>query len=214
MKKIIFGCNLKDLQMVKNVLIFVFLMVPFLTFSQDEILMLSGHVIEGKISAKNNDYITIDIDKKGKTRPYQIDLYRIFSYSESGKETVLYVKDEEKGNYLSADEMRNFTYGAKDAMQYYKGRWAFFSGLGVGAVGGFILGNSYVAIALPLVYPFVTSIHHIKPTNAHTNHPDLLEDPAYKAGFLKNTKTTRIFQSLKGTLLGTAVGVGAYQAIN
>ena len=197
-------------------LVFV-LLLSFSAYSQDQILMLSGHVIEGNVTDHNRQRITYDIEKKSGVKNLEVETYRVFSFTKNGKETVLYQRDSTIGNYLSVDEMRHFIYGAQDAMDNYKGRWAFFSGLGVGGVGGYFLGGvqgSFAVVAVPLVYPIVTSIHKIHPHESHVSHPDMINEPSYRTGYHKNTKSRRFFQALKGSLLGTVAGVSAYYAAN
>lgn len=203
--------NINTSVMIRKLFFLILFAIPFVVDAQDKILMMSGHVIEGKITDKNLDYLTVDIDNKGKARTFEEEIYRIFSYTQDGEEFMVYKRDTTVGNYLSVDEMGNFIKGAQDAMENYNGKWALYAGGGVGLVGGYLLGDSFVALAIPLVYSVLTTIHHIKPNEQRTLHSKLIDDPAYRAGFLKNTKTTRIFQALKGSFLGTAIGVATYQ---
>lgn len=199
---------------MKKLTILLLVFFSFSAYSQDEILMLSGHILNGKIIDHNKQTITYEYTKGNNTRILDVETYRVFSFTQNGKENIVYKKDTAMGNFLPVDEMRYFIWGAQDAMEHYNGRWAFISGTAIGAVGGYFLAQSFVVISVPLVYPIVTSIHKIHPKETYSRDPKLLNEPAYLAGYHKNTKSKRFFQALKGSLLGTAVGVTAFYAAN
>lgn len=183
-------------------------------FAQDKVLLLSGVEMHGNILEHDHKVVKLEEDRKGKTKTIEIDTYRVFSVTDDGEETIYYKKDPDAGNYLTEDEMRLFIYGAQDARANYKGRWAFFSGLGVGAVGGWFLAESFAIIAVPIVYPILTSIHKIHPKEGNVRDPKYIEEPSYRAGYHKNTKSKRFFRALGGSVLGTAAAAGAFHAVN
>jgi len=199
---------------MKNIFLLLIIFSAFSLSAQDNILMLSGHILEGKIVDHNRHHVKYEMTKGKSTRTLEIESYRVFSFTKDGSETVMYKRDSTIGNYLSEQEMRYFIWGAQDAMEHFSGRWAFFSGIGVGAIGGYLLAQSFIVVSVPLVYPIVTSVHKIHPKETYSRDPKLLEEPAYLTGYHKTTKSKRFFQALKGSLLGTVAGVSAYYAAN
>lgn len=199
---------------MKKILLFLFVFASISVIGQDKILMLSGHVLEGNVVDHDRHNIKYEMTKGSSTKTIELESYRVFSFTKDGKETVMYKRDSAIGNFLSEQEMRYFIWGAQDAMEHYHGKWAFFSGIGVGGVGGYFLAQSFVVVSVPLIYPIVTSIHKIHPKESYSRDPKLLNEPAYLTGYHKTTKSKRFFQALKGSLLGTVAGVGAFYAIN
>ena len=83
--------------MIRKLFFLILFAIPFVVDAQDKILMMSGHVIEGKITDKNLDYLTVDIDNKGKARTFEEEIYRIFSYTQDGEEFMVYKRDTTVG---------------------------------------------------------------------------------------------------------------------
>ena len=72
------------------------LILSVITQAQDEILFLNGKTIKGTLIEKTNYEFTF---KTEKDKQYVLDKYRIFSYTQNNKETIVYEYDTLSGNF-------------------------------------------------------------------------------------------------------------------
>ncbi len=201
---------------------------------QDSIMLLNGKTIRGNIIKHENGLLTLNSRKKeGKPdREITLETYRIFSYHQNGKETVLYKKDATPENFLTVNQSRKFALGGYDANNYYNSKSAFY-GSAVMAFGFCVL-DTYMTesnrnaigdptlnvgffgrspsiwpIASILVLPisFGLPSTKVRPRNLKNG---VRGDEFYYAGFNDMAKKKRTMSSLKGSFVGLVLGYASY----
>ncbi|MEQ9186254.1 MAG: hypothetical protein RLP15_00855 [Cryomorphaceae bacterium] len=173
-----------------------------------EILMMSGKLVTGKVTGQDSLYLYYDhVKKSGKAKAKKLDLERVFSINGSeGEEKVIYYMDTAVGNYFSIDEMRFYIKGEQDAMKYYKGNWSILVGLPLTAGLSFLFVPTPLPFAVPFAYLAATGIPKYKIPKDRIESSDLITEPAYVLGFERVARNKRLFKSLAAGLVGTAAG--------
>lgn len=190
--------------------------------AQDEIVLLNGKVLEGKITKQDDAYLTMQYaNKRDKMKTYDIEKYRMFSFTEAGKgEKVIYYQDSLLGNFLSVEEMRYFIQGQQDADRAYNSKGAFVAGfvLGLGAVAATSGGFQNDPGIIPLTAPFVCILFYgskkVKIKMESVSDPELLSHESYIQGYVRVARKKRIFGSVKGSIGGILGGIGAWLLIS
>jgi hypothetical protein len=135
------------------------------------------------------------------------DLFAI--HLPDGTRKVLYFYDEGFGNYYSVDEMQDFIYGERDALMKYRGRAAFWGGMGFGAVTGFALQGSVFSVVTPFVWTLGATFPVIRIKEKYMSDPMRKTQP-YKSGFARTARTRNMIQGLKGSVIGLGIGILSY----
>jgi hypothetical protein len=144
-----------------------------------------------------------------------IDKEEAFSLTDQkGKEKVYYFFEENLGNYYQIDEMRMFINGEKDARKFYKGKTAFWGGVGFGAAGSYASGLGVGTIAAPVVWTLGTLLPVLKIKGKWISDPKYKQYESYKAGFEKTARTKNIFKGLLGSTIGMVSGALIYAVIH
>jgi hypothetical protein len=203
---------------------------------QDSIILLNGRVFRGPVTSVENGFLKYkETTKGGESFTGEFDLYRVFSYTQNGAETILYKQDETSDNYLTIDEARNATLGSYDARQTFKPRFVFWSSFAIGY--GVSLYDTYLLQAtvdhdnyigphtegglfksqptfLPIVAPLVLSAAWTFPSfkvrEKQMIQTHLLNDESYYRGYHRVARQKRIFAALKGSLIGIGAGLVTY----
>lgn len=132
----------------------------------------------------------------------------------SGKEIVYYQYSEPLGNYLTEDQMRAFVYGRRDARFYHRGSGWFYSGLGVGLLAGYGLKTSILSLAVPPLFALTTLIPTIHIKESQINDKSFKYNLDYAAGFESYARSRNTIQALKGSAIGTVVGIIIYSIVD
>lgn len=188
----------------------VTLCVVFSSFGQadDEILLLSGKTIQGKVTSEDSTYLYYDFYKKsGKSKARKFELERVFSITNTEGERLIYEEDSTKGNTLSVQEVGDYIQGEQDAMEYYRGDWTLLAGVPVTTGLGYVLTPSVFTFAIPFAYLVATGVPKYKIPN-----PDMAENEAYLLGFERVARNKRLFKSLAAGLIGTTLGFVAKES--
>jgi hypothetical protein len=195
------------------ILFSIFILLSFSVLAQDKINLESGQIIEGKIKEINNNEVIIEVIKKTKTKTIFVEKERIFSiYTPEKGESVFFEASPEEG--LSEDEVRFFVYGAQDAIAKYKGTVPFISSLILGSGGGYYAAQSLVVFAVPFATVIVVSIFTSARANKHHARDEaFLDHEMYRRGYKRVARGKKAVSALKGSVLGTLAGVGAYYII-
>ena len=132
----------------------------------------------------------------------------------SGEEKVYYFFDEPLGNYLNEDQMRSFVYGERDARNAITGKGWFYAGLATGTITGYALKTSVVSLAVPPIFALSAKIPtvHIKERYIADKAYRYNED--YALGFESFARSKNTIEALKGSALGTVLGIIAYSIID
>jgi len=195
--------------MIKNVTkLFLFTLCLFTinVNAQDKLLFLNGKILDGEILGQT-DYEFSFQDKKSKQ--YNIDKYRIFSFTKNSKETIVYKYDSLAGNFLKLEDMQFYVYGERDAHLTYNSHLTNVLGLAIGGAGGYFMhkDQSFLYIPIPLIYtvltlPFGTSVKH---QDKIKNQKYLREDE-YLRGYDRVARSKRTSNALKSSFVGMGVG--------
>ncbi len=173
--------------------------------AQDKILFLNGKTLEGTLLEKTNYEFTF---KDKKEKQFIIDKYRVFSYTQSNKESVVYEFDTLSGNFLSVKDMKMFVYGERDAYKTFKPQVSNALGLAVGAAGGYLMQHdeSFIYIATPLIYTPITLLFPTSVKQKKLTETKYLKEDEYLRGYERVARAKRTQGALKSSLIGMGVG--------
>jgi len=158
--------------------------------------------------------------KKGESVPLKLsdgktDREDVFSFtSASGEEKLYYFYDEPLGNLATVEEMRAYVYGERDARFGVSGKAWFYSGLAIGISAGYASRNSVLAFAVPPIFALGARIPVVRIKD------ETIQDPAYKfnedyaAGYEAQARSKYTLEALKGSAIGTVIGLVAYAIID
>jgi hypothetical protein len=206
--------------------------------AQDSIILLNGRVFIGPVVSVSDGFLKYtETTKSGETFTSEFDIYRIFSYTQNGTETILYKQDDLKDNFLTVDEARNATLGSYDARKTFKPRFVFWSSMALGygasifdtyllqktvdhpqyvgtqTSGGLFKSRpTFMPIFAPLVLSVGWSLPSFKIKEKQMIQTHLLNDKSYYRGYHRIARHKRVFGALKGSLIGIAAGMITYAA--
>lgn len=226
---------------ISTVLVLALFFSSWMFAQQDSIVMLNGKVYRGTFNSVENDLLFYTgKEKKQDDLLLEISTDRIFSYIVNGTETVLYVQDELKGDYLTVDEVRFTTLGSYDARKTFKPRFVFWSSMAIGlgvsmldtyysqasydkflaenngipptnsAVGFFGTGPTLMPVLVPLVLSASWGLPTFKIKSHQILQKDLYGNEFYYRGFHRIAKQKRIFAAIKGSVIGIGLGIISY----
>jgi len=229
---------------ISAVIVFGFFFSLAIFAQQDSIVMLNGKVYRGTFNSVENDLLFYTgKEKKQDDLLLEISTDRIFSYVVNGTETVLYVQNELKGDYLTVDEVRFTTLGSYDARQTFKPRFVFWSSMAIGLgvsildtyyskasydkflaansglpptnskVGFFGTGPTLMPIFVPLVLSASWGLPTFKIKPDQILQKDLYGNEFYYRGFHRIAKQKRIFAAVKGSVIGIGLGIISYSIL-
>ncbi|MBL4593395.1 MAG: hypothetical protein JKX68_06220 [Flavobacteriales bacterium] len=172
---------------------------------QDKLLFLNGKTLEGKLIEKTNYEFTF---KSKNDKQFIIDKYRVFSYTQNNKESIVYEFDTLSGNFLKVQDMKMFVYGERDAHQTFKPRFTNILGLAIGGAAGFLMhkDQSFVYIPVPLVYTGVTLLFPTRVKQKKITDTQYIKEDEYLRGYERIARSKRTQGALKTSLLGMGVG--------
>ena len=201
---------------------------------QDSVMLLDGNTFRGIVVEETSDFLSLNsfsIDGK-EQGVINIDKYRIFSYTKSGEEVVVYKYEADTENFLTVDQTRKAALGSYDAKNYYDTKAVFYSSAAMSL--GFCLVDTYMTtknknsignpelktgffgrspsiwpIASVLVLPigFAIPSTKVRPKNMKNG---LRGDNYYYAGFNSTARQKRSFAALKGAASGLVLGYASY----
>jgi len=140
------------------------------------------------------------------------DLYAL--EKPDGSKEYYYFQDELKGNFLSREEMQAFIQGERDARYGVSGNVWFYSGLVVGGISGYLLESSVWSLAVPAVFTLSTQIPVIKIREEHISDKSFVGNENYALGYEKQARSRNAIQALKGSAIGTALGIVAFLIVD
>lgn len=132
----------------------------------------------------------------------------------NGTEKVYYYFSEEDGNYLSEPEVRSFIAGQGDARIAVAGKGWLWAGLGIGAATGYAARGSLLALAVPPLFALSTKIPVVQIPAPKISNLSYQHDPDYAAGFETQVRSRNIRQALKGSAMGTVLGLIAFAIVD
>jgi hypothetical protein len=189
----------------KIILITVIFLLSTNVKAQDKILFLNGKMIEGSILEKTNYEFTFRDKKKDE---FSIEKYRVFSYTQNNKESIVYKFDTLTGNFLNVNDMKMFVYGERDAHQIYKPMVSNFLGFTLGATAGYFMHkeNVFIYIATPFIYVPITLLFPTKVKAKNLTEVKYLKEEEYLRGFERVARSKRTRGALKSSFAGVITG--------
>ncbi len=166
--------------------------------AQTKFLMISGQEFEGKIISQTEEYLEIEYLRKGKSKVRPFDRNRFFSYTENGKETILYDPAESELGF-SVEDMRYYIYGQQDALAKHKVTVPVITSAVVSFGAAFYAGyeGSGLVVLSPVLGTLAGSFtKKNRPTLKSDINPDYLNKPAYIMGYKKQAKARKVLNCI------------------
>jgi hypothetical protein len=198
----------------------LFLLIPALLAAvglsaQDNILLMNGRVITGKVLGQSTLEIRYLVPNgKAPPRERQEPTEDVFSVTDSlGRERIWYFYDTVFGNDMSIDQMRSYIKGQQDARDGYKPTWT--------TVGGFVFGAGTVIAAnlemnaffLPPIYAVAMTLPRVNVTRGSIRDPYMEGNEDYAYGYARVGRTKRVVRGLLSTFAGIGTGLLVRQFI-
>lgn len=206
-KGITIECNFIALVSMKIHVTFLIIISLFFSeklSAQQRILLLNGHYIPVESFQIGDDYLSYKKinDKRKKMR--EVDRYDVFSIlNEDGKEKIIYAPIDSLD--YTVEEVRLYIQGEQIAREYYKAKGATISSAVVG-LGSSLL--SFYALPVPMIYGIVLGRFNPKKMNLPENFDkEIATSEAFKSGYNKAARNTKIQKSLKWGYISLGVGL-------
>jgi hypothetical protein len=179
----------------------------------DTVYLMSGKTVAGVVKDSIDDQLKILVPRKGNFKADFIDLDLVYSVKyKNGVESVFYKQDTLFGNYYTAQEVKYFLQGERDATRSFRCPvWttgAFVAGFGAGITG------SIFSFAVPFIYAGSTTFFRIKIKPGTVSDPTYLKYDTYLLGYEKEARKRRIFRALIWGGIGMVGGIATNQIIN
>ncbi|NQX96406.1 MAG: hypothetical protein HRT73_00810 [Flavobacteriales bacterium] len=180
-------------------------LVAFNASGQDKILFLNGKTLEGNLLEKTNYEFTF---KNKKEKQFIIDKYRVFSYTQNNKESIVYEFDTLSGNFLKVQNMKMFVYGERDAHQTFKPLATNILGFAFGSTAGYLMQKeeNFIYIVSPLLITSVTLLFPTKVKQKRLTNTQYLKEDEYLRGYERIARSKRTQGILKSSIAGMGVG--------
>ncbi len=187
--------------MKKLFFLFSFLFCCLLVHAQtaqplDTVYLMSGKTVTGIVKDSADERLKILIPRKGNFKADFIDLDLVYSVKyTTGTESVFYKQDTLFGNYYSAQEVKFFLQGERDARKSYRCPMWTTGAFVAGFAGGYTE-NFFLTFLPPFLYAGATTLFRIKIRPGTVSNPDYLKYDTYLLGYEKQARQHRIFRSL------------------
>lgn len=161
----------------------------------DTVYLMSGKTVAGVVKDSTDEQLKILIPRKGNFKADFIDLDLVYSVKyKNGVETIFYKQDTLFGNYYTAQEIRYFLHGERDAMRSYRSPFWSAGAFAFGFAGG--LTASVFTFIPPFAYAGATTLFRIKIKPGTVSDPAYLKYDTYLLGYEKQARKHRIFRAL------------------
>jgi hypothetical protein len=192
---------------ITSLLVVLTLNTGFSQIKKDTILLLTGGIITGVISEISRAFLTVK-DSEKMAQGTLIETERIFSYTNTSGEHILYAIDTLNGNEFTITEMRYFIRGEQDGKNGFKARPAFFTNMIIGAAGG--LSGTFFFPIPAFTFATLVGIPKVKIKKNTMRNPEDLKQPTYIMGYERMARRNRKIQSLIGGGIGLVAGLGTF----
>jgi hypothetical protein len=197
---------------INKVLILLFLMNKcILAVSQNIIWQTDGKkMLVNEFRIENSDNIHY---KNLKNKVKSIEVVEVFAILDSsGKEILIYKADTSFKDAFTISEMRSFVQGQSDAIEKYKAPWTTIGGIAVSGAAAIIVNPVYL-IAVSGVYCTGIGLIPVREKKLNISQEFMNNEP-YQLGYKKASKHKRIKNSIIGSAIGLAIGLGTAAIIN
>ncbi len=131
-----------------------------------------------------------------------------------GTEHLYYYFDEIEGDGLALPQMRALVYGSRDARNAIRAKGWFYSGLVVGAATGYALQTSVFSLAVPPVFALGARIPTVRIKERYIQDLSYQYNEDYASGFGSFARSKRTVEALKGSAIGTLLGIVVYSVVS
>jgi hypothetical protein len=179
----------------------------------DTVFLMSGKKVTAVVKDSSDERLKILVLHKGNFKADFIDLDLVYSVKYSnGSESVFYKQDTLFGNYYSAQEVKFFLQGERDARKYYHCPMWTGGAFAVGFAGAYTQ-RLFLTFLPPFVFSGSTTFFRIKIRPGTVSNPDYLKYDTYLLGYEKQARQHRIFRTLIWGGLGMVSGFVTSSAI-
>lgn len=198
--------NLFNMRIIIVLLVVIF---SYPLLAQDKIILLSGKVLEGKVTDVDSSGVEYEYQKKGKLKKIRLDDYRLYSiiYGD-GKEEIIYKEDSLLGRNYSVREMGAFVKGERLAMEEFRGTGPIIYTFLLSSVAPVLMNGTIFAVPIPVVVAFTTLIPGPKINPDKVSEKDLLKEEYYLKGYQRVIRAKRLNRSVIAGFVGVGVGFG------
>jgi hypothetical protein len=196
---------------IYRLIIIILTLQTQISIGQNTIWLTNGKQLKvGDYKFENQELISY---KNHKNKVKTIEAYDVFSIIEaSGSEKVIYVCDTIYQGAFSVIEMRSFVQGQTDANQKFKSPWTTVGGIAVAGASSMVINPVYVFL---LSGAYCSTIGVTNKSIKKMNIPsEYINNEPYILGYKKASKHKRIKNSIIGSTIGLAVGLGTFAIIN
>ncbi len=181
------------------------LMLPFISFSQNDLRLLNGKTVPYFKYSVDYDaemfyYQTEKSNGKRVTR--SVLLEDVYAFTDSLQCEVILYKPVSP-DQMSVVQMGNYVTGASLARADYNPYWLMAGGFVLSGAGMYVFDNPMIGLVVPIVYS--TSVSFIKPSRDQfiLAHPEYADDEDVLYGYRQMGKN----KSMKYGIIGSAGGV-------
>lgn len=176
-------------------------------FAQNKILLINGKVIEAENYTVGDIFVTYKKAGDKRSGARAVDRYDVFSITSlDGTEEVLYKPIDSLD--FSVEDVRLYIRGEQVAKTHYNSTGASVSSAIIGA-GSSIL--YFYALPIPMLYGVVLGRFNPRKMHLPENiEPAVAESEAFRMGYEKSARNTKIQKSLKWGYISLGVGLAGW----
>lgn len=179
----------------------------------DTVYLMSGKTLACVVKDSTDDQLKVLVPKKGNFKADFIDLDLVYSVRyKNGVESVFYKQDTLFGNYYTAQEVKYYMQGERDAIRSYRCP-VWTAGAFVAGFGGGISGSYVFTFLAPFAYAGGTTFFRVKIKPGTVSNPDYLKYDTYLLGYEKEARKRRILRALVWGGIGMVGGIATNQII-
>jgi hypothetical protein len=193
---------------MKLTLVFLAVLASLFGASQDEIILLSGKVLHGKILSSDTSGVNYEYTNKGNTQAIVLDHYRIYSLKyANGNSEVIYKRDSIIGRNYTVKQMGAFVAGERYGFEHFNGTGTIIYGLLAGGGAAFML-RGILAAPAAIALGFTTLIPPPQKINPEdVADKELLKEKYFLEGYKRVVRSKRLGRGIVSAIGGAALGI-------
>jgi len=176
--------------------------------AKDSVFLLNGHIIlEEVVDTLDNEIVVRNPLRPFRTLEYDADQLFMVKYA-NGLERYYYSYDPSIGNWFTADEVRMFMRGERDARKHFVPKGSLIGG----GISGLIAGatGSFWSPLVPYGYMAFSGITKVKIKESSIGDPAWKGNEAYTWGYERVARDKRKLHALISGTVGLALGYTVY----
>ena len=182
------------------------------TKPMDEVQLMNGREMRGEVFLDSTLMVKVRYrGVYGKWKEAEMHRSEVFSVTKGGKEVVFYAPDTTLGDRYSAEEMRIFLLGEKDAFQRYQARHTAILGFLMCGAISYVGGDGIMSlIGPPILYTLGHIPGKIRVRKHHISNEALKYNDLYAEGFEPVARGRRLNKAMIWGSLGSVTGLFCY----